>query len=180
MSNASTKFIKRHGLWTAEQEKQAAELVNRIEKEGIRNIRIGWGDQHGIVRGKTVTAEEFKSSLRNGKDFQLLPAIVDTTNHPIVPPFGAENALNIPELVGLGDGVLVPDPSTFRMLPWVKDTGWCLSDAYFSSGKPCVLSTRQVLRDQLNRLGQEGYGMSGRLVFGCFLFPTGGPKRGPG
>src|ERR1700722_16463233 len=160
MSNASTKFIKRHGLWTAEQEKQAAELVNRIEKEGIRNIRIGWGDQHGIVRGKTVTADEFKTNLHTGKDFQLLPAIVDTTNHPIVPPFSAENALNVPELVGLGDGVLVPDPSTFRLLPWVNATGWFLSDAYFSNGKPFPFSTRHILRNQLEKLSADGFEMT--------------------
>lgn len=179
MSNTSAKFIERHGLWTDDQKRQAAELIKRIDAEGVRNIRIGWGDQHGIVRGKTVTAEEFKSSLRSGKDFQLLPAIVDTTNHPIVPPFSAENALNIPELVGLGDGVLVPDPSTFRMLPWVKDTGWCLSDAYFSSGKPCTLSTRQVLRDQLDRLAKEGYGMTVGLEFEFYVFRMVDPKLDP-
>jgi glutamine synthetase len=179
MSNTPAKFIERHGLWTDEQTRQAEELIKRIDADGIRNVRIGWGDQHGIVRGKTVTAEEFKSSLRSGKDFQLLPAIVDTTNHPIVPPFGAENALNIPELVGLGDGVLVPDTSTFRTLPWVKDTGWCLSDAYFSSGKPCTLSTRKVLRDQLSRLSKEGYEMTVGLEFEFYVFRMVDPKLDP-
>ncbi len=170
MSKDDARFIERHMLWTSDQVKQADDLIKRIDKEGIRNIRIGWGDQHGIVRGKTVTAEEFKSNLRSGKDFQLLPAIVDTTNHPIVAPFSAENALNIPELVGLGDGVLVPDPFTFRVLPWVKNTGWCLSDAYFSSGKPCTLSTRHVLRDQLARLSQEGFEMTVGLEFEFYVF----------
>ena len=61
-------FIESHGLWTDEQTRASIELVKRIEKEGIKNIRIGWGDQHGIVRGKTVTAEEFKSCLRSGKE----------------------------------------------------------------------------------------------------------------
>ena len=123
MATNRSHFIERHGLWTADQARQAEEVIARVEKDGIRNIRIGWGDQHGIVRGKTVTAGEFKSSLRSGKDFQLVTAIFDTTNHPIVPPFSAENALKIPELIGLPDGVLVPDPSTFRVLPWAQGYG---------------------------------------------------------
>src|ERR1700734_1259314 len=99
-------FIEKHGLWSAAQQAQAAELLARIETDKIRNIRIGWGDQHGIVRGKTITAREFASVLASGKDFQLVTAIFDTSNHPIVPPFGAENHLGIPEMIGLPDGVL--------------------------------------------------------------------------
>jgi glutamine synthetase len=173
-------FIERHGLWSDEQRAQADELIRRIELDGIRNVRIGWGDQHGIVRGKTVTAEEFKSSLRSGKDFQLMPVICDPTNHMIVAPFEAENALGIPELVGLGDGVLVPDPGTFRVLPWVPDTGWCLSDAFFPDGSPLPLSTRQVLRDQLGRLRRDGYEMTVGLEFEFYVFRMVDPKLDPG
>lgn len=172
-------FIEHHGLWTERQTRAAAALIERIEKEGIRSIRVGWGDQHGIVRGKTVTAAEFKSNLRNGKDFQLVTAIFDTTNHPIVAPFGAANDLNIPEMIGLPDGVLVPDPETFRVLPWAKDTGWCLSDAYFANGQPCPLSTRQILRDQLTRLAAEGYRMTVGLEFEFYVFRLTDPKLSP-
>lgn len=172
-------FIERHGLWNDDQARAAVELTKRIEKEGIKNIRIGWGDQHGIVRGKTVTAEEFKSCLRSGKDFQLVTAIFDTTNHPIVPPFGAENNLNIPEMIGLPDGVLVPDPTTFKILPWVESTGWVLCDAYFSNGKPCVLSTRQILRDQIAKLAGDGLSMKVGLEFEFYVFKMLDPKLAP-
>lgn len=172
-------FIERHGLWSDEQTQAAKALVERIEKEGIRNIRVGWGDQHGIVRGKTVTAEEFKANLCDGKDFQLVTAIFDTTNHPIVPPFGAENNLNIPEMIGLPDGVLVPDPLTFRVLPWSKDTGWCLSDAYFANGQPCPLSTRQILRNQLKKLADDGLSMKVGLEFEFYVFRMLDPKLSP-
>ena len=84
MATRHPQFIADHGLWTEEQHRAAAELLIRIEREGIKYIRIGWGDQHGIVRGKTVTAAEFKSNLRQGKDFQLVTAIFDTTTPAIV------------------------------------------------------------------------------------------------
>jgi glutamine synthetase len=173
------EFIEKYGLWTSDQHAQARALLERIEKDGIHNIRIGWGDQHGIMRGKTVTAAEFARSLRSGKDFQLVTAIFDTTNHPIVPPFGAENHLNIPEMIGLPDGVLVPDPATFRVIPWVEKTGWILSDAYFRNGKPCVLSTRQVLREQLAKLKTEGLEMTVGLEFEFYVYKLLNPKLAP-
>jgi glutamine synthetase len=172
-------FIETHELWTADQHRQAAALIARIETDKIRNIRIGWGDQHGIVRGKTVTAAEFASALRNGKDFQLVTAIFDTTNHPIVPPFGAENHLNIPEMIGLPDGVLVPDPGTFQILPWVEATGWVLCDAYFRNGKPCPISTRQILREQLAKLASDGLAMTVGLEFEFYVYKLLNPRLAP-
>ena len=107
-------FIERHGLWDEAQTEAAAEVEALVSQRGLRRVRVGWGDQHGIVRGKTLTIPEFRRSLREGKDFQLVTAIFDTTNHPIVPPFAAGNFDGAPELTGLPDGVLVPDPTTFQ------------------------------------------------------------------
>jgi len=163
-------FIERHGLWTAEQQLQAKALAERIRKIQTPQHTHRLGRSTRIVRGKTVTATEFLGCLNSGKDFQLVTAIFDTTNHPIVPPFGAENHLNIPEMIGLPDGVLVPDPATFRVLPWVNATGWILSDAYFRNGKPCPISTRQVLRDQLSRLAEDGFEMTVGLEFEFYVY----------
>jgi glutamine synthetase len=179
VANRSPHFIEHHGLWNSEQKQAAAQVAARLEKEKIKYVRIGWGDQHGIVRGKTVTTAEFLSNLKSGKDFQLVTAIFDTTNHPIVPPFGSENKLNIPEMIGLPDGILVPDPLTFRKLPWVPDTGWILSDAYLSNGAPCPLSTRQILRTQLEKLSAEGYDMVVGLEFEFYIFKLENPNLTP-
>jgi glutamine synthetase len=150
-------FIAEHGLWDGAQEEAAGQVLETIERLKLRRVRIGWGDQHGIIRGKTLTIPEFRRSLREGKDFQLVTAIFDTTNHPIVPPFGAGNFAGAPELTGLPDGVLVPDPTTFKVLPWVPDTGWVLSDAYFTNGRAVPFSTREVYRRQLEQLRALGY-----------------------
>lgn len=179
MTETTQGFIARHGLWSADQKEAAEKIVEQVRAKGIRNVRVGWGDQHGIVRGKTVSAEHFVKCLTDGKDFQLVTAIFDTTNHPIVPPFGAENDLGVPEMIGLPDGVLVPDPLTFRILPWVDDTAWCLSDAYFSNGAPCPLSTRQVLREQVAKLEADGLGMKVGLEFEFYVFRMIDPKLAP-
>lgn len=149
-------FIHRHGLWIPEQSEKAKEIFALAKDKELHKIRIGWGDQHGIVRSKTVFLSEFARALEEGKDFQMVTALFDTTNHPIVSPF-ASDSLGAPEMTGLPDGILVPDPNTFHVLPWAKDTGWILCDAYLRSRVPMPFSTRKILKDQLNKLNQDGY-----------------------
>jgi glutamine synthetase len=149
-------FISRHGLWSAGQQEAADELAVRVRELGLRQVRISWGDQHGILRGKTLEVGHFLSVLRSGKDFQTATLIFDTTNNPVVAPFGA-SALGDPRMTGLPDGVLVPDPSTFKVLPGLDGTGWILSDLYFRSGERVPFDTRGILQDQIGRLAAEGF-----------------------
>ena len=167
---AETGFIAKHGLWTDEQREAGERLSATVAEKDLREVRIAWGDQHGIVRGKTLTIPEFLGSLKQGKDFQFVTTIFDTTNHPIVPPFAAGNFEGVPELDGLPDGVLVPDPLTFRVLPWVERTGWVLADAYFQSGREHPFSTRGVLRRQLAGLRDLGYDLVVGLEIEFYIF----------
>jgi glutamine synthetase len=150
-------FIERHQLWTDAQREAAEGVREKVRAGGIRQVRIGWGDQHGIMRGKSLTVPEFERSLVDGKDFQLVTTIFDTTNHPVVSPFAAGNFPGVPELTGLPDGILVPDPTTMRMLPWVDGVASILADAYFQNGRPVPFSTRGVLRSQLDSLAAAGF-----------------------
>jgi glutamine synthetase len=149
-------FVEQHGLWTPEQTAAAEEIEHRVKELGLRQVRIAWGDQHGILRGKTLEVGHFLSTLRSGKDFQTATLIFDTTNNPVVPPFAA-SALGDPRMTGLPDGVLVPDPLTFKVLPWLNRTGWILSDLYYQSGERVPFDTRGILQGQVARLAQDGY-----------------------
>jgi glutamine synthetase len=152
----STAFIARHGLWSEEQAEAADRIAAQVVEQNLRQIRISWGDQHGILRGKTLEPGHFLSVLRSGKDFQTATLIFDTTNNPVVPPFGAD-ALGDPRMTGLPDGVLVPDPTTFTVLPWLDRTGWILSNLHYRSGELVPFDTRGVLQSQLGKLAAEGY-----------------------
>jgi glutamine synthetase len=174
-----TGFILDHGIWTAEQREACERIGAIIAEQDLREVRIAWGDQHGIVRGKTLTIPEFQSSLEDGKDFQFVTSIFDTTNHPIVPPFAAGNFEDVPELDGLPDGILVPDPLTFRVLPWVDRTGWILADAYFQTGREHPFSTRGVLRRQLSSLRELGYELVVGLEIEFYIFRLDDPMLQP-
>lgn len=151
-----SSFIADNGLWSQQQEEAAAKLVSRIQELELRQIRISWGDQHGILRGKTLEIGAFMSALSDGKDFQTATLIFDTTNNPAVPPFEA-HGFGDDRLTGLPDGVLVPDPTTFRVLPWADRTGWVLAEMYYRNGERVPFDTRGVLQQQLARLGEEGF-----------------------
>ncbi len=151
-------FIQRHGLWSAEQQDQADKIAAQVTEQGLRQVRVAWGDQHGILRGKTLEAGHFLSVLRNGKDFQTATLIFDTTNNPAVPPFAADG-FGDPRMTGLPpDGVLVPDPGTFRILPWLDKTGWVLCNLHYRSGEVVPpFDTRGILQSQLSQLKDEGW-----------------------
>ncbi|HUY61823.1 MAG TPA: glutamine synthetase family protein [Candidatus Dormibacteraeota bacterium] len=150
-------FIDQHGLFTDAQRAAAEQAAETVSRDGIRTVRICWADQHGAVRCKFVSARDFGLALRNGIDFSGAVVSMDTTNHVFTPLFVEGGGLGIPELTGFPDVVLVPDPGTFRVLPWVDHTAWILCDMYFGNGRPTPLSTRQVMRQQLEVAHQMGY-----------------------
>ena len=168
-------FIGRHGLWSAGQQDAAERIAAQVRDLELRQVRLSWGDQHGILRGKTLEVDHFLSVLKNGKDFQTATLIFDTTNNPVVAPFEA-CALGDPRMTGLPDAVLVPDPTTFKILPWVDGTGWILSDLYYRSGERVPFDTRGVLQNQLERLAGEGYQYVAGIEMEFYLTRLDDPK----
>jgi glutamine synthetase len=151
-------FIETHGLWSDEQRAAAEELTSRLRDDpDIKRVRISWCDQHGIARGKTLTTPDFLLALRNGQDFQTATLIMDTTNSIAVPLFSKEGSFGVEELAGYPDGLLIPDPTTFRTLPWSPGTGWVLSEMFLQSGRPVPFCSRQLLKTTLGRLHERGY-----------------------
>ena len=59
--------------------------------------------------------------------------------------------MGLDEMTGSPNITIVPDPATFRVLPWAPGVGWVLCDEYFNSGVPFHFSPRQLLRKQLLR-----------------------------
>ncbi len=150
-------FIQRHGLWSEAQQAAADRLEAELRGSDVRTVRIAWGDQHGIVRGKNVMLHDFLLALRNGADFQTATLFMDTTNHFFVPLFAPDPGRGMQVVAGGPDAILVPDPGTFRTLPWVPRTGWVLSEMVLADGSPCPFDTRGLMRRMLDRLRARGW-----------------------
>ncbi|MCP5202197.1 MAG: glutamine synthetase [Gammaproteobacteria bacterium] len=149
-------FIAQHGLYSDEQVAQAEALAARVRELDLETVRVAWTDQHGILRGKHVMARDFPAVLANGLDFQTATLFMDTTNNLFAPIFERNAGMNFAALAGGPDAILVPDPGTFRVLPWAERSGWVLAEMYLADGTPCPFDSRQVLRRQLDALARRG------------------------
>lgn len=153
-------FVDRHDLWTDTQYAQAAQLRRVVDELGLEMVRVGFVDAHGVVRGKTLTRAALPAALRSGITVPSSLLLKDTSGRSVFPVFTPDAGLGVPGLGGAGDVVLVPDPTTFRVLPWAARTGWVLCDVHFPDGGRVPFCTRGLLREQLDRLADRGYAMT--------------------
>jgi glutamine synthetase len=174
-----TSFVKRHGLWTDEQARAAKAVAQAINKHKLELVRFSFADQHGVLRGKTVVAADATALMRSGVTMTTTLLAKDTSHKTVYPVFTAGGGFAMAEMQGGGDFVMVADPTTFHVLPWAPNTGWLLCDIYFGNGKPVPFSTRQILRDALERLEREGFDFLAGLEVEFRLFKLENPRLAP-
>src|SRR5437763_5935396 len=145
-------FIHEHGLWTDEQRLRARELRQRLEREPLELIRLAWADPHGASRAKAVSPVVFFDVLERGYNINVATTTLDSAGARVFQSFTRGGGMDLPEMTGSPNLVIVPDPSTFRVLPWASGVGWVVCDEYFRNGTPFHFSPRHLLRRQLARL----------------------------
>jgi glutamine synthetase len=114
-------------------------------------VLVGIPDMNGSIRGKALRPAAFEAALRDGSPTTDLLLGLDPTDEPITDyeEFGIK--------AGSGDIVIHPDPSTLRELTWLPGWRVCLATPVWADGRPCELSSREVLRGALDALGRLGY-----------------------
>ncbi|MGF1428706.1 glutamine synthetase [Kitasatospora sp. LaBMicrA B282] len=153
-SVGTESFVADHRLWG--QDRLAA--AERIEAalDGVDFVRLAFGDPHGLVRSKTLTARTFRGVLRNGMNFSPGPFLKDTACTTAV-DYRGEHGIGVDEIAGLGNFVVVPDPLTFQQLPGEGPrTAWVIGDEYLRDGTPHPLSSRGVLHRVLADYAERG------------------------
>src|ERR1700759_1747710 len=168
-SNALS-FVERHGLWSDEQREAVSRLRRIVEEQKLEVIRLSFPDQHGILRGKTLVASEALASLESGCSITTTMLAKDTSHKTVFPVFTAGGGFGMKEMEGAADVLMIPDPTTFRVLPWSPTSGWVLCDIHFADGRPVPFSTRQLYRSVLNKLGERGFDFVAGLEVEFHLF----------
>jgi glutamine synthetase len=172
-------FIARHGLLSDEATSLAREVTERILTHDLRTVRLAVIDQHGVPRAKSLSVPAAVAAMTNGLDFSGAIYSLDTGNQVFPPPFARGGGFGIDEFTGFPDVMLVPDPATFRILPWAARTGWILCDAYFGNGQPLPLDGRGLLKRQLAALGELGYDYLAGLEMEFYIVTPGGGPLAP-
>lgn len=155
----ATGFIERHGLWSEDERRLAAELPARIRGANLRLIRLSWADPHGASRAKAVSVPVFLEALRSGYNINVATTTLDSASGRVFASFTRGGGMGLAEMTGSPNLVVVPDPGTFRLLPWAPGVGWILCDEYFRDGTPFHFSPRQLLKKQAREARRAGYGL---------------------
>src|SRR5712692_8539403 len=126
-------------------------LERAVDARTIDTVVLALVDMEGRLVGKRLTARHFlESTVGHGAESceYLLATDVDMSPQQGYGLAGWNR--------GFGDFQLKPDLTSLRLLPWQPGAALVLADAYAESGEPILVSPRQILRRQLERLASRG------------------------
>ena len=147
------------GVDNAARHEACERVLAQIDEHRLNTVRLAFADQHGVLRGKTLMAAQAKSLLVNGSGMTSTLLAKDTSHRTVFPVWQSGAGLNMPEMEGAGDFMILPDPVTFQVLPWVDGCGWILCDLYFPDGRPVPFSVRNKLREAEAELARRNMGI---------------------
>jgi glutamine synthetase len=147
--------------------------------KGIKSVRFSFADQHGVLRGKTLSASAAEAAMERGVTVTSTLLLKDTSHRTAFPAFTPGGGVGMPEMQGAADILMVPDPATFRVLPWAPDTGWYLCDLKFPDGRPVPFSTRDLFRKASEKLAAAGYEFVAGLEVEFHVFRIRDPRLRP-
>jgi len=179
MGEDKASFVSRHDLWTEAQKEAAKGLRKRVEEAGVETIRLSFADQHGILRGKALVADEALRILENGCSITTTMLAKDTSHRTVFPVFSTGGGFGMREMQGAADVLMVPDPETFKVLPWAPHDAWLLCDLHFSDGRPVPFSTRGLFRKVLGSLDKRQLEFVAGLEVEFHVFKLTDPKMAP-
>ena len=154
-----TSFAQRCGIHDMPRELACEQVAQRITDERIERVRIAWCDLHGVWRGKTLMPHAAVTALRDGVGLVSTVMLKDTSDRNVYKVFEPGLSEQLPGFGQANNLLLLPDPASFRMLPWADGTGWLQAQPWFDDATPVALDTRHLLQSALTELAREGYGL---------------------
>ena len=145
------------GRWDNETAKRAQNVVDQVEAKNIETVRLVFADQHGILRGKTITARMLASAFASGINVPSTLLLKDTSHRTVFEVWNGTGA-GVDTLVGgASDVLLVPDPTCFYPLPWSPQSAILMCDVIDRSGSDISFASRTVLAKAEAQLHEAGY-----------------------
>jgi glutamine synthetase len=172
-------FIEDHGNWTDTDRTAAAEALARTRADGIETVRVSFVDPHGVLRTKQVSGDLLPRVFEDGLTAVSTLLSKDTSGRTVFPAFSPDGGVGVPGMGGAADMVTVPDPSTFRVLPWADRTAWLLCDLRLKDGDIVPFCSRTALRTALGRAADRGYELMTGLEVEFHLFRPVTTSLGP-
>lgn len=142
------------GLLNASVIETAAAVLEQVAKANIETVRVLFADQHGILRGKTIVVTALESVFTDGLQAPNTLLLKDTAHKTVFPVWSAGTGLT-DGMSGAGDLLMVPDPDTFRILPWSPHSAWIFCDVRYKSGAVIPFAPRDLLKLAISSLAED-------------------------
>ncbi len=133
-----------------------ASVAAHVAAGELETVRVLFADQHGVLRGKTLVAAALPSAFCDGIGVPSSLLLKDTSHRTVFDVWSDGPDILPGVMRGVGDVMLVPDPATFRILPWSPHSAWILCDVVHRDATPIAFSSRTVLRNAVTRLADAG------------------------
>jgi len=124
------------------------EAAERLARDGIDVVRLGYSDLIGTERGRDLLVEHFGRTVADGVAF--CRSVYGTS--PLGDVVDIEGGLS----AGLPDIVAFPDLDTMRPVPWEPGVAHVIADLYNPDGSPSEESPRAVLKRVVDEFAELG------------------------
>src|SRR4051812_17535643 len=124
----------------------AKEIAQRADEAGVRLVRFLWCGNDGTVRAKASARHGLEGRLERGIGVTLAMQALNGLDQP--PP--------LPDMGPGGEDRPMPDPETFRVLPYAPHSAAVLTDHCSLDGEPAGVCQRSFLKRQEARLAERG------------------------
>ncbi|KAM4594441.1 lengsin [Fundulus diaphanus] len=144
------------------------QIKQQIARENINFVRFEATDLHGVSRSKTVPVRFFHEKAiygvpmpRSYLELTLSPKS-NEVDHASTASFSS-------------DVLLIPDLSTFRVLPWAEQTARVICDPCTVTGSALRTSPRLIAKQLLGQLQSLGFSLHSSFTYECCVL--GAPDR---
>ena len=147
--------------------RRSPDPTEQARRAGVRLVRFLYTDNGGITRGKATHVDGLSHRLTDGIGLTVAMQAMNML----------DQLQPIDGLGPVGEIRLVPDPQTFRVLPYAPHAAAMTSDMRTLDGTPWEACPRAFLKRQIAACGAAG--LSVRAAFECeFTLAVKGPDGG--
>jgi glutamine synthetase len=122
------------------------EVVRKTDEAGLRLIRFLWCGNDGTVRAKASSRHGLERRLESGIGLTVAMQAMN----------GLDQLQPIEGLGPVGEIRLIPDLTTFRVLPYAPRTGAVVTDHVDLDGEAAAVCQRSFLKRMEGRLAERG------------------------
>jgi glutamine synthetase len=122
------------------------DVVKGAEEAGLRLVRFLWCGNDGTVRAKASSLHGLDGRIRSGIGVTVAMQAIN----------GLDQLQPVEGMGPVGEIRLVPDPQTFRVLPYAPRTGAMLVDQQTLEGAPAPVDQRAFAKRMAERLAERG------------------------